>query len=143
MEAEWRTLSQTLGLQERVRFLGEVDDDALPDQYHRAHLFVLPANARSEAFGTVLLEAMASGLPCVSTEVGTGTSWVVQDGVTGCVVPPNDPAALVEAIRGLLETPGVLETMGCAARVRVEEEFTQERMIERVMRVYESLLQGA
>jgi len=139
MEAEWRALTKTLALQERVHFLGEVDDAHLPSQYHQAHLFVLPANARSEAFGTVLLEAMASGLPCVSTELGTGTSWVVQDGVTGHVVPPSDPQALANAVHNLLDNPQKLQTMGQAARDRVEREFTQARMIQRVMTVYESL----
>ncbi|MFN2283244.1 MAG: glycosyltransferase, partial [Anaerolineae bacterium] len=82
MHDEWEALARSLEMTERVHFLGEIPDADLPAQYHAAHFFVLPANARAEAFGTVLLEAMASGLPCVSTEVGSGTSWVVQDGVT-------------------------------------------------------------
>lgn len=136
---EWEALSQSFGLTERVRFHGEVDDAELPAWYQRAHLFVLPANARAEAFGTVLLEAMASGLPCVTTEVGTGTSWVVQDGVTGRVVPPRDPQALAQAIRELMADPPRLATMGTAARARVEAEFTQRRMIERVEAVYRAV----
>lgn len=136
---EWEALAASLGLTERVRFHGEVDDAELPGWYQRAHLFVLPANARAEAFGTVLLEAMASGLPCVTTEVGTGTSWVVQDGVCGRVVPPRDPSALAQAIRELLSDPARLEAMRVAARQRVEAEFTQARMIARVEAVYQSL----
>lgn len=136
MREPWEALAQDLGLADRVRFLGEVDDADLPGQYHRAHLFVLPANARAEAFGTVLLEAMASALPCISTEVGSGTSWVVQDEVTGRVVPPNDPRTLAETIRALLDDEKRLLAMGQAARRRVEAEFTQERMIERVMDIY-------
>jgi len=136
---EWEALTQQLGLTERVRFHGEVDDAELPGWYQRAHLFVLPANARAEAFGTVLLEAMASGLPCVTTEVGTGTSWVVQDGVCGRVVPPRAPQALAEAIRELLGDPARLTAMGQAARARVESEFTQARMIARVQAVYEAV----
>ncbi len=87
----------------------------------------------------VLLEAMASGLPCVTTEVGTGTSWVVQDGITGRVVPPQDPVALAEAIRDVLADEGRRRAMGRAARARVEMEFTQEKLVDRVMSVYESL----
>ena len=108
--------------------------------YHQAHLFVLPSNARAEAYGIVLLEAMASGLPCVSTELGTGTSWLVQDGVTGRVVPPQDPAALAAALRELVDDPGKRRAMGQAGRLRVETEFTQALMTQRVMAVYESLL---
>ncbi len=139
---EWEALAQSLGLGERVRFHGEVDDAELPGWYQRAHVFVLPANARAEAFGTVLLEAMASGLPCVTTEVGTGTSWVVQDGVCGKVVPPRDAAALAQALRDVLADPQRRAAMGRAARQRVEAEFTQERMIARVQAVYEAVVDG-
>lgn len=136
MEAEWRALVTHLGLSDRVSFLGQVADADLPAVYHQAHLFVLPSNARAEAFGVVLLEAMASGLPCISTEVGTGTSWVVQDGVTGRVVPPEDPTALATAVRDLLSVPARLRIMGQASRQRVENEFTLDRLSERVMSVY-------
>ncbi len=135
-----RAVAQELGVGDRVEFLGEVDDERLPELYRRAHLFVLPANARAEAFGTVLLEAMASGLPCVTTEVGTGTSWVVQDGVTGLVVPPHDPRSLAEAIRRFQGDDGLRRDMGLAARRRVESEFTQEKMVAGVQAVYDSLL---
>ena len=106
MRTEWEELAASLGIASPgalswVRWT----TTTCPGIYHQATAFVLPANARSEAFGTVLLEAMASGLPCVTTEVGTGTSWVVQDGVTGLVVPPSDPAALANAIGRLLADP--------------------------------------
>jgi glycosyltransferase involved in cell wall biosynthesis len=140
MYAQLQAQVQTLELTERVHFLGEIADEALPALYHQAHLFVLPSNARAEAYGIVLLEAMASGLPCVSTEVGSGTSWVVQDGITGRVVPPQDPVALAAAIRELMDDPEKRRVMGQAARLRVETEFTQELMTQRVMEVYESLL---
>jgi rhamnosyl/mannosyltransferase len=136
MGDEWAARAVRLGLSDRVRFRGEVPDADLPGFYHRAHIFVLPANARAEAFGTVLLEAMASGLPCVTTEVGSGTSWVVQDGITGRVVPPRDPQALAGAIRQLLDHPDLRMDMGRAGRARVEAEFTQERMVARVEAVY-------
>jgi glycosyltransferase involved in cell wall biosynthesis len=135
-----RGLSVELDLVERVHFAGEVPDADLPAEYQRASIFVLPANARAEAFGMVLLEAMASGVPCVTTEVGTGTSWVVQDGVTGRVVPPQDPEALAAALHDLLSDPGRLREMGVAARARAVAEFTQERLVDRVMAVYQSLL---
>jgi len=140
MRAPWETLAAELGIASHVRFLGEVDDTDLPSLYHQAHLFVLPANARAEAFGTVLLEALASALPCITTEVGTGPSWVVQDGVTGLVVPPRDPQSLADAIRDLLDDSQRKVEMGLAARARVEAEFTLEQMIARVQAVYEDVL---
>jgi len=140
MQDEWEALVRDLSLESRVDFAGEVPDEALPEQYRQATLFVLPANARSEAFGMVLTEAMASGLPCVTTEVGTGTSWVVQDGGTGAVVPPSSPDALADAISGLLGDPARMREMGEAARARVETELTQDLMVARVMEIYESLV---
>jgi rhamnosyl/mannosyltransferase len=140
MRGPWEALAAELGVAERVYFAGAVEDADLPALYHQAHLFVLPANARAEAFGTVLLEAMASGLPCVTTEVDTGTSWVVQDGITGLVVPPKSPGALTEAIQSLLDAPRRRAAMGQAARARVVAEFTQEQMVARVQAVYEDVL---
>ncbi len=139
MRGSWMALAHELGIANRVHFGGEVAEESLPAQYHQAHIFVLPANARAEAFGTVLLEAMASGLPCVTTEVGTGTSWVVQDGVTGRVVPPQDPAALANALRVLFADADLRERMGRAGRARVLAEFDQAKMVERVLGVYEEV----
>jgi glycosyltransferase involved in cell wall biosynthesis len=143
MRTEWEELAASLGIASRVSFVGEVDDNALPGVYRQATAFVLPSNARSESFGTVLLEAMASGLPCVTTEVGTGTSWVVQDGVSGMVVPPSDPGALGDALSRLVADPSMARRMGEAGRSRVEREFTESVMVEAVMAVYCDLFGGA
>jgi len=140
MREKWERLTDVLGLQDRVTFTGEVPGEHLPGYYRAAGIFVLPASARAEAFGTVLLEAMASGLPCITTEVGSGTSWVVQDGITGLVIPPRDTQALADAIRALLDDPRRQVAMGHAARARVEAEFTTEQMIARVQAVYERVL---
>lgn len=129
-----------LNLSERVRFLDDVSDAALPALYQQASLFVLPSNARSEAYGIVLVEAMASGLPCVSTELGTGTSWLVRDGVTGRVVPPQDPPAMASAIRELLADPARLRAMGQTARARVAAELSQDVMCSRVLEIYADLV---
>ena len=91
---EWEQLSHSLGLQEKIEFVGDLSEADLPKFYASGDLFVLPANSRAEAFGKVLQEAMAAGLPCITTELGTGTSFVVQDGGTGLVVPPKQPEAL-------------------------------------------------
>lgn len=140
MRETWQRLAIQLGLEPRVQFVGEVSDAELLSYYANADLFVLPANARAEAFGTVLLEAMAAGLPVVSTELGTGTSWVNQDGVTGRVVPPNDPDALAAVLRELLAAPSQLAQMGKAARARVEAEFSLSVMVRRVEAVYQQAL---
>ncbi len=143
MQEQWQTLSQQLGLNDRVFFAGEIDETYLPDYYHQADVFVLPSNARSEAYGIVLLEAMASGLPCITTELGTGTSWIVQDGVTGLVVPPQNPAALAQAINTLQTNESLRRQMGQAGLARVRAEFSQELMVKRIMQLYIEVLAQA
>lgn len=140
MRRPWEELTTALGASDRVHFLGEVPDADLPAYYHACDIFVLPASLRSEAFGTVLLEAMACGKPVITTELGTGTSWVNRHGETGLVVPPADPDALKEAIRSLLADADARHRMGEAARRRVEESFTLERMAAGVERVYAEVL---
>lgn len=140
MYAEWQQLARSVGVADRVFFADEVSDLELPYYYAACDLFVLPANARAEAFGTVIVEALAAGKPVISTEVGTGTSWVNVDGETGLVVPPHDPPALAAAINQLLSNDEQRHTMGAAARARAQAEFTVERMIDRVYAEYERLI---
>jgi len=138
MAAAWQALARATGVADRIDWLGEVPDADLPLLYHSADLFVLPASHPSEAFGLVQVEAMSAGLACVTTEVGTGTSWVVQDGITGRVVSPNHPAALAEAINSLLSDPDRRSQMGRAAAERARAEFDESIMIDRILRIYES-----
>jgi glycosyltransferase involved in cell wall biosynthesis len=142
MERKWKNLARELGLVKRVHFAGEVSDADLPAYYAACDVFVLPCSERSEAFGMVQLEAMAAGKPVVSCDVGTGVAWVNQNEVTGLVVPPRDPAALANAIRRLLANKELREKLGASGRVRVQEEFTIEKMVEGVMRVYEQAISG-
>jgi glycosyltransferase involved in cell wall biosynthesis len=140
MRTAWEQLAQELGVSGRVTFAGQVHDDDLPACYRLGDLFVLPANARAEAFGTVIIEAMSAGLPIVCTEVDSGTSWVNQDGVTGIVVPPRNPHTLAQAIQAILSDPNRRAEMGRAAQQRAQSEFSQATMIARVEQVYRDAL---
>lgn len=142
MEAAWKALAAELGLMERVHFVGDVSDSDLPAYYHAADCFVLPACERAEAYGLVQLEAMVSGRPVISTELGTGTSFVNRHGETGLVVPPRDPQALAAACRELLADPERRRRLGEAGRQRAAGEFGVEPMVERVEAVYEELMRG-
>ena len=135
-ERAWRALARRLGVDERVVFVGQVRDAELPAYYAASDIFVLPASERSEAFGAVLLEAMAAGKPVVCAELGTGTSFVNVDGETGFVVPARDSRALAAAIARLMDDADLRARMGAAGRARVRQEFTLEKMVERVMEVY-------
>jgi glycosyltransferase involved in cell wall biosynthesis len=137
---EYRTMALEAGIGERVHFAGTISDDDLPSLYASADVFVLPSSERSEAFGIVQLEAMASGIPVVCTELGTGTSVVNRHSETGLVVPPRDPDALAVALNRLLSSPALRRSMGEAGRKRVASEFTSELMLERIMELYRQIL---
>jgi rhamnosyl/mannosyltransferase len=139
--ANWEQLTAELGLQDRIRFLGDVSDADLPAFYASGDIFVLPANSRAEAFGLVLQEAMASGLSCVTSELGTGTSWLVQDGVSGFVVPPQQPETLATALNRLVDAPALRKQMGKAGQNRVRLEFGLQTMLQRIDEVYAAALQ--
>jgi rhamnosyl/mannosyltransferase len=140
MEQQLRLQVQSLGLDDRVLFISGVPDDRLPDYYAQADVFVLPACERSEAFGLVLAEACASGVACVSTELGTGTSYVNLDGVTGLVVPPAQPADLAAACGRLLADAQLRQQYGRQARERAAAEFDIRRVANVVAGIYRSVL---
>jgi rhamnosyl/mannosyltransferase len=128
-----------LGIANRVTFLGDVSDEDLPALYHAADVFVLPAHLRAEALGLSQIEAQASGVPCVSTELGTGTSYANRHGETGLVVPPSDPAALAAALNTLLADPELRRRMGAAAQRRAAALFSVERMVDGIEGVYRAV----
>lgn len=143
MEAAWRARAQANGLHERVTFLGEVDDAQKVAAYHAADLFVLPSTNRAEAFGIVLIEALACGLPLISTELGTGTSFVNQHGDTGFVVPPSDPAALAGAINALLTDEALRRRMAAAALARARAVFSKDALLANTVAFYQEALAGS
>ncbi len=126
------------GLGDRVVFPGPVSDDDLPAYYRAASLYVLPAVARSEAFGLSMVEAQASGLPCISTDLGTGTSYVNLEGVSGLVVPPSDPPALAHAATTLLDDVALRHRLGHQAQERAGKLFTLRA--DTVVFVYRDIL---
>lgn len=138
--SEWEVLAQQLGVSQKIQFLGRIPDEDLPEFYASGDIFVLPSNSRAESFGIVLQEAMAAARPCVTTELGTGTSWLVQDGITGLVVPPKQPEALAEALNTLLADPEKRKQMGLAGQQRACTEFTLAQMINRVEQVYREVI---
>ncbi len=137
---DWQALAQELGLQARVTFLGEASDADVIALYQAADIFVLPSTNRAETWGAVQIEAMASGLPIICTELGTGTSYVNQHGVTGLVVPPNDPDALAAAIRQMLAAPELRRAMGEAGLRRAREQFSTTAMLQNMLAFYREAL---
>jgi len=142
MKTLWEQQARDAGLTDRVVFLGEVAEEELVALYHAADLFVLPSTNRAETWGTVQVEAMACGLPVICTELGTGTSYVNQDGVTGLVVPPSDPAALAAALRRLIGDKTLRQQMGAAGHDRAWQQFSKDAMIERIIAFYSDVIGG-
>jgi rhamnosyl/mannosyltransferase len=134
-----RNKAVELGL-DNVRFVGYVADQDKSVLLRLARALVLPSLFRSEAFGVSLLEGAMFGLPLVSTDLGTGTSYVNQAGETGLVVPPGDVQALRRAMDRLYHNPELCEAMGKAARSRFESMFTADRMGEHYYRLYRELV---
>jgi glycosyltransferase involved in cell wall biosynthesis len=130
-------MSRSFGLETSVHFLGERKD--VSKLLRQATVFV--SSSLSEGVALALLEAMATGLPVVVTGVG-GNIEVVQDGVTGVLVPPRDPARLAEAISDLASNPVRVAAMGRAARSRVEDVFDVRRMVRDYERLYSTLAAG-
>jgi rhamnosyl/mannosyltransferase len=140
MEHKLRQLAVQLGIESRVKFMGHVSSEDLVNLYHAADLFVLPSTQPTEAFGVVQIEAMACGLPVVSTDLPTGVPWVNQNGVTGLIVPPGDPDALAAAINQLFDDQALRSRMGEAGKRRAVEQFSAERMVGDFIATIESVI---
>jgi len=133
-------LAREIGLESRVTFVGDIPDEELASYYQAADVFCLPSVSRLEAFGIVQLEAMASGVPVVSTRLTTGVVYVNRDGETGLLVPPNDAGALAAALKRLLGDEPLRRKLGQQARERVLREFTHDVCARRTLELYREVL---
>ncbi len=137
-----RQQTERLGLTDRVRFLGwryrMADMADVMDGFDIfCHTSVEP-----EPFGLVLLEAMAVATPVISVRAG-GPLTIIEDGVSGVLVPPGDPRALADVISDLLKQPQRARALGLAGQARQESEFSVPKFIERLSAVYDRALAGA
>ncbi len=123
---------QELGLADRVKLVGPRPQDGVLKAYRQAALFALPCivgqDGNRDGLPTVLLEAMATGLPVISTEL-TGVPEIIDQDRNGLLVPPGDVPALAQALAQLLTNPERRRAMGIAARAKVEQEFDVRRNV--------------
>jgi glycosyltransferase involved in cell wall biosynthesis len=108
-------------------------------RFYQAADIVVQSSIEPEAFGMVLIEAMAWGRPVVASDVG-GPTEIVLDGVTGLLVPPNDPDRLARALVALLKDPGGRVRMGRAGAARVRDYFKAERMVSHLQVLYDDMI---
>ena len=124
-----------LGLRERVIFTGLRED--ISQIMAALDVFVLPSI--NEAFGLVLLEAMAFKKPIIASNVG-GIPEIVKHGITGLLVPPGDPESLAKAIIEITQHPKEAVKMGERGRERVERYFSLDAYVQKIEKVYEEIL---
>jgi rhamnosyl/mannosyltransferase len=137
MEGPLKEQAARLGLGDKVTFAGAVDDETLLDHLAAAGIGLLPSSTPTEAFGLAMVEYLAAGLPAISTELGTGTSFVNAHGETGLIVPACDPDALAAAMGEMLADRPRRERMGRAGRERVRGMFTTEAMMRGMDGLYQ------
>ena len=123
-----------------IFFAGKVSDTDKYALLELSHALVLPSIASSEAFGLALLEGAMFGKPLISTELGTGTSYINKNNITGFVVLPTDPIALAEAIKKVFTNAPLSEKMGIESYQWYLERFTVDSMVNSYIECYKDLL---
>lgn len=143
-KAEWQTLSNSLGLQDTVRFAGFVSDEELAELYQTSDLYVHPAifddKGDTEGLGVVLIEALAHKLPVVASGVG-GIVDVIKNETTGLLVPEKDEHALANAIVRILNEPELARRLGEEGFRHVEQFFDWFRITDQMVTLYKDLLE--
>lgn len=131
-------LARALGVADRVDFLGFVDRQTVVRLLHRCTCFVLPSRTNSESFGIAAAEALACDRAVIASRIG-GLPALVEDGVTGLLVPPGDSRELAAAMRRLLDDPALRETLGRTGGERIRSQFTWERTGDAYERAFAAL----
>jgi rhamnosyl/mannosyltransferase len=139
IEAELKAHAERLGLK-RVQFVGAVDDLDKAALLKLCYAVAFPSHLRSEAFGISLLEGAMYGKPMISSEIGTGTTYINVHGETGLVVPPSDHEALRAAMTRLWHDPQMAQEMGQRAEARYWQLFTSAQMADNYARLYQELV---
>ncbi len=134
--ARLQALCHELGMKDVIIFLGKKGQDTLPYYYSAADVLVMPSHY--ESFGMVALEAMACGTPVVASQVG-GLAFLVQDGITGYVVPDGNPNLLSDRLSTLIRDDALRMKMGEQAAV-VAKDYSWVRIAEKIAAVYQNLL---
>ncbi len=133
-----KSLANNLGLSNKIIFTGYIDDEILPRYYNLADLVVLPSTDRSEAFGLVLLEALASGKPVIASNL-PGLRSLVKEGENGFLAQPKNEGDLANRISYLLGDDELRKKMGENGRKQVEEKYSWEKIGKQLEELYRGL----
>jgi len=128
-------------LEDKVFLIGRIEDDDLASYYAVADVYAFPSIEKSEAFGVVQLEAMSVGTPIVATNIqGSGVPWVNEHMVSGLICEPKDTLALSDALNQILINDELRERLSVGAKVRFNELFTKENMINKIQSIYKEMI---
>ena len=145
LHGELSKLTLELGLQDRVELLPQMTQSELMSYYRQADMFVLACevqkNGDRDGIPNVLVEAMAIGLPVISTAI-SGIPELIEHGVSGCLVTEKDPDALAARIRVLLHQPQMAERFGKAGRARIVASFDSKKNVKRIGELLSDALVG-
>lgn len=139
IEMELKMHANQLGLH-NIHFLGQLSDEDKVALLNLCYAVLLPSHLRSEAFGISLLEGAMYGKPMISSEIGTGTTFINIANETGLAVPPSDPIALRQAMQYLWQHPKLATEMGKRAEERYWKHFTAEQMVNSYVELYGDLV---
>lgn len=139
VEQELKAQAARLGLG-NVHFLGHLSNEDKVALLKQCYGVVFPSHLRSEAFGISLLEGAMYGKPMISSEIGTGTTFINIGGETGLVVPPSNPLALREAMNYLWDRPEEASEMGRRAEKRYWNHFTADQMVKSYVDLYKTIV---
>lgn len=138
MKEEYKKTAELLDISGQVIFAGFVNEKDLPRHYNLADLFILPSIDKSEAFGVVLIEAMASGKPVIASNLA-GVRSVVDHGRNGFLVEPKNEGHLAERIQYMFASPALLVSFGEAGRKKTEEEYSWQVVGEKLDKLIREL----
>lgn len=134
----YERLAEELGIRSRVRFLGRVSDAGLPMIYREAMIFVFPSTSMAEAFGLVAVEAQASGLPVIASDL-PGVRTVVEHEKTGLLVSPKQPKELAQAIQRLLSDAELRRRLAASGREHVLQTYHWSTHVDTLIALYKKI----
>ncbi len=138
MKFEYEQAAFNFGLRDEVIFAGQADNDDLARFYNLSDIFVLPSIDKSEAFGIVLLEAMASGIPVIASNL-PGVRSVVENGINGFLAEPKDDEDLTEKMHRILKDNELKKNMGINGRKIAEKKYSPEIIGDKLNKLFKNL----
>jgi len=135
----YKNLAEELNIKDKIKFLGKINHNKLPEHYSMADITAIPSTARTECFSITAVESMACSTPVIVSD-WPGVRVTIENNKSGLIIKPNDEKDLAEKIKYLYDNPNKLEEFGKNARTRVEEKYDWKKITNQIIQNYEDLL---